>query len=162
VVNQPDGLAIVGQIFERIVGSPQQLLVLRTEQAGELMAQMRVLAMRGGASIYGWEPEDGLVSLRESGLHVPGSRRMIDALRYVMQSMHFGVYLFAGYEPHLKAVDTLLLRRMSRMPAPDKRKLVFVGPHADLPEELDGLYDRIDGRGSARPQLRLRDGRWVA
>lgn len=162
MVDQPDGLAIVGKLFERIVGSPQQLLALETAQPGELMAQMRVLAMRGGASIYAWEADTGLVSLRESGLNVPGSRRMTDALRYVMQSLHFGVYLFAGFEDHLKAVDTLLLRRMSRMPAPEQRKLVFLGARLELPEELDGLYERLDGSGTTRPRLRLRDGRWVA
>ena len=162
MVDQPDGLAVVGKLFERIVGSPQQLLALETAQPGELMAQMRVLAMRGGASIYAWEADTGLVSLRESGLNVPGSRRMTDALRYVMQSLHFGVYLFAGFEDHLKAVDTLLLRRMSRMPAPEQRKLVFLGPRLELPEELDGLYERLDGSGTTRPRLRLRDGRWVA
>lgn len=162
VVDQADGLAVVRKLFERIVASPRHLLALHTVQAGEVLAQLRILAMRGGASVYAWEPEAGLVSLRESGLNVPGSRRLTDALRYVMHSTHFGVYLFSSFEEHLKAVDTLLLRRISRMPTPNGRKLVFVGAEVEVPEELEGFFDRLEGAGTVRPQLRLRDGRWVA
>ncbi len=162
VVDQADGLVVVRKLFERIVGSSQHLLALQTVQAGEVLAQLRIFAMRGGASVYAWEPDAGLVSLRESGLNVPGSRRLTDALRYITHSTHFGVYLFTAFEEHLKAVDILLLRRISRMATPNGRKLVFLGASVEMPEELEGFFDRLEGAGTVRPQLRLRDGRWVA
>lgn len=144
------------------MASTHHLVVLETAETDDLLRRMRVLAMRSGTSVYGWEPGSGLASLRESGLHVPGSKRLTDALRYVMQSMHFGIYLFSGFEGCVLPVDTLLLRRISRTSTSSERKLVFMGRRVDLAEELDGMYDRIVGTGVARPQLRLRDGRWVA
>lgn len=161
MVENKAGLPKAQKLLDHIVGSPQRVLALETANAGDLLAQMRVLAMRGGTSIYAWEPQGGLASLRESGLHVPGSKRITDALRYVMQSLHFGVYLFSDFADCVKPVDTLLLRRISRMVMAGERKLVFVGRSVKLPEELEGMFDRITDTSASGAPLRLRDGRWV-
>jgi hypothetical protein len=86
---------------------------------------------------------------------------MSDALRYVLQSMQFGVYLFVDFESHLKPADVLLLRRISRTPTSNERKLVFAAGSTELPEELEGMYDRIAVESEMHRQLRLRDGRWL-
>lgn len=158
---QKADLPVTQKLLDRIVESAQHLIVLETVNAGEMVAQMRTLSMRGGTSVYAWDAETGIVSLRESGLNVPGSKRLGDALRYVMQSMHFGIYLFVGVAAHLRPVDTLLLRRISRMQTVNERKLVFVGERIEMPEELDGMFDWISAESEQRPHLRLRDGRWV-
>lgn len=162
MVEDSGGLRIVRRLLERIVASPAHLIMLETERCDETIALMRTLAMREGTSIYAWEPELGLASLRESGLHVPGSKRLTDALRYVTQSTHFGVYVFACDAEAIKPVDTLLLRRISRMPTSSERKLVFLQCKVDMPEELEGLFEHLAVDNELRPQLRLRDGRWVA
>lgn len=149
------------KLLDCIVRSPQHLLALDTPNVAETLAQMRMLAMRGGTSIYVWQPDSGIDSLRESGLHVPGSKRIGDALRYVLQSMHFGIYLFVDFAEHLKPAETVLLRRIARMQTPNERKLVFVGSGFELPEELDGMFERIDAGKRQQPRLRLRDGRWL-
>jgi hypothetical protein len=161
VIDKKSELPLVQKLLDRIVQSSQALIALETSSSAETLAQMRMLAMRGGTSIYAWEPESGLASLRESGLHVPGSKRMTDALRYVLQSMHFGVYLFVDFADHLRPTDTLLLRRISRLQATNERKLVFIGNRIDLPEELDGMFERFTAESEMHRQLRLRDGRWV-
>ncbi len=161
MVDKKSELPLVQKLLDRIVQSSQALIALETSSSAETLAQMRMLAMRGGTSIYAWEPESGLASLRESGLHVPGSKRMTDALRYVLQSMHFGVYLFVDFADHLRPTDTLLLRRISRLQATNERKLVFIGNRIDLPEELDGMFERFTAESEMHRQLRLRDGRWI-
>jgi len=149
------------RVLDRIVQSPHNLIVLDSANVAETIAQMRMLAMRGGTSVYAWEAESGIASLRESGLHVPGSRRFGDALRYVLQGVHFGIYLFVDADAHLRPGDTLLLRRISRMPSANGRKLVFVGNRFELPEELDGMFERLAAGTENIQALRLRDGRWV-
>lgn len=161
VVEKQAESPLMQKLLERIVRSPQHLLALETTNVAEMLAQMRMLAMRGGTSIYVWDPENGIDSLRESGLHVPGSKRIGDALRYVLQSTHFGIYLFVDFAEHLRPVDTVLLRRISRMQTANQRKLVFVGHGFELPEELEGMFERIAAQGRERPRLKLRDGRWV-
>lgn len=153
--------SLTQKLLDRIVRSPQHLIALDAPNVAETLAQMRVLAMRGGTSIYVWDPENGIDSLRESGLHVPGSKRIGDALRYVLQSMHFGIYLFVDFAEHLRPADTVLLRRISRMQNANERKLVFVGSGFELPEELEGMFERIAAANREQPRLKLRDGRWV-
>lgn len=154
-------LPVTQKLLDRIVGSPQQLVVLETDRGADAVAQMRTLAMRGGTSVYLWDPESGMSSLRESGLHVPGSKRLGDALRYVLQSVHFGIYLFVDFGAHLRPVDTVLLRRIARTQTANERKLVFVAANFEPPEELEGMFDRMTTQSESQPRLRLRDGRWV-
>lgn len=154
------GLPVASKLLDRILRSASHLVVLETANVAGTLAQMRTLAMRTGTSIYAWEPELGIASLRESGLQVPGSKRFGDALRYVLQSMHFGVYLFADLREHLKAGDTVVLRRIARMQGANPRKLVFIGTGIDLPEELEGLVEHVVATAGAPATLRLRDGRW--
>ncbi|MBZ0222873.1 MAG: hypothetical protein IT467_10280 [Dokdonella sp.] len=155
-------LPIIQKLFERIVQSPEHVIALDTDNPDELLAQMRMLAIRGGTSIYAWDPEGGITPLREAGLYVPGTKRLADALRYVLQSMHFGVYLFMAFEEFLRPAETLFLRRISRTAMRSERKVVFVGHQVALPEELDGVYQALSMAPHASQRLRLRDGRWVS
>ncbi len=149
------------KLLDRIVQSPQDLIALETTDVAETLAHRRMLALRGGTAVDGWEPESGVASLRESGLQVPGTKRFADALRYIAQSPHFGIYLFPQFPEQLKPADTMLLRRISRMQGVHQRKLVFLGDRFELPEELDGLFERLPAQDRKRADLRLRDGRWV-
>ncbi len=149
------------KLLEHIVQSPLHVIALETDNVGEALAQMRQLAIRAGTSIYAWDPEGGISPLRESGLYVPGTKRLADGLRYVLQSMHFGVYFFADFAAYLKPSETLFLRRISRMAMRSERKVVFIGQSVNLPEALDGLYASVSTRSQASQTLRLRDGRWL-
>ena len=120
-------LPIVQKLLESIVQSPQHVIALDTDHPADLLAQMRVLSIRAGTSIYAWDPEGGIAPLRETGLYVPGTKRLADALRYVLQSMHFGIYLFVDFDAFLKPAETLFLRRISRMEMHAERKAVFIG-----------------------------------
>lgn len=154
-------LPVTQKLLDRIVQSKQQLVVLETLNVGETVTQMRTLAMRGNISVYVWDPESGITSLRESGFNVPGSKRMGDALRYVLQSTHFGIYVFIEFMAHLRAVDTVVLRRIARMETAVERKLVFAGMGFEPPEELEGLFDQLRVGSEGQARLLLRDGRWV-
>jgi hypothetical protein len=161
VIEAKGDLSVTQKLLDRIVQSQHHLVVLESANVGETLAQMRMLAMRGGTSVYAWDPDTGIASLRERGLNVPGSKRLTDALRYVLQSMHFGVYLFVDFIGLIKPADTLLLRRISRMQTVNERKLVFVGSNFELPEELEGMFERLTAQTEQQHRLRLRDGRWV-
>ena len=52
-------LPVTQKLLDRIVRAPQHLVVLETANVGETIAQMRTLAMRGGTSVYVWNPESG-------------------------------------------------------------------------------------------------------
>ena len=77
--------------LDRIVDAESALVVLRTDQPEVVVEQFRQITRRSGQSAYVWYRDDGLRSLREGDVRVPGCRRVSDTLRYVLQSMHFGI-----------------------------------------------------------------------
>jgi len=152
---------VTPKLFERIVQSPQNLIAIDTPNAVDVLAQFRLLALRTGQSVYYWQAEAGITSLREREMRVPGSKRVTDALRYILQSMQFGVYLFTDYAEHLRAPNVGLLRQIARIRSGNGRKVVFVGEQVQFPDGLDEHVDHITHTQVGQSRPRLRDGRWV-
>lgn len=154
-------LLITPKLFDQILKAEGNVLGLATADVDDSLLQFRQLAVRSGQSVYLWTPENGISSMRETDVHVPGSRRLADALRFILQSLHFGVYLFTQFEEQLKPPATSLLRRIARIRTGNERKLLFVASALQFPDDIDSLVERVSPSmgGSFRP--RLRDGRWV-
>jgi hypothetical protein len=148
-------------LFERILAAPGGLVALEGDDVATRVNEFRTLARHTGQAVYLWQPDHGLVSLREAQARVPGCQRLGNALRYMQQSMHFGVYLLADLELPLSAMDATLLRQLARMPSGHVRRVVLLDPPAALVEHLGEAAVRIDVRESLPVRPRLRDGRWV-
>jgi hypothetical protein len=152
----PDGL------YATLLATASPLVVLEIASATAVIEHLRILARRQGQSIYSWSPGSGLSSLRETGIAVPGSQRPAEALRYVLQSNHFGVYLFPEITPELYAQFGPQLRQIARALPGVERKVVLMGTQIRLPAGLEALCSRLSIIQRTAPRLRLRDGRWVS
>lgn len=146
--------------FDRILGADSPVVVLETEQSEVLVEQFRQVARRSGQAVYVWRRDAGLHSLREGDVRVPGCQRIGDTLRYVLQSMHFGVYLITDVESPMGTAELALLRQLARARADHVRRVVLLGEDSALADSLEGTATVINCRAvGGRP--RLRDGRWV-
>jgi hypothetical protein len=154
------GLQPGSETLDRIIEAETALVVLRTDQPDLLVEQFRQVTRRSGQTAYVWHPEHGLRSLREGDVRVPGCRRFGDTLRYVLQSMHFGIYLVTGLPRRFEQNDLVLMRRFRRLKSDHVRKVVLLTGDEALIDSIGDLATVIGGSVSgARP--RLRDGRWV-
>jgi hypothetical protein len=161
-------LFVTPQLFDRVVSSDRSLIAIETPRGAEILAQFRHFAVRSGNSIYSWNESDGIASLRETEVSVPGSARLPEALRYIQGSMHFGVYLFHELAAQLRfsparAQVLGLLRQIGRGKnmGGAVRKVVLIDGQVSFSDGVDELFERLrDEPGSGR-RLRLRDGRWV-
>ncbi len=148
------------EIFERILDASSGLVVLDSDDVHGLIKQFRVMARHSGQAVYLWQPDTGLGSLRDAHARVPGCQRLGNALRYMQQSMHFGVYFLLGIELPLSAMDATLLRQLARAPKNYLRRVVLIDAPAALVEHLGEHAVRLSGSSQQR-RLRLRDGRWL-
>jgi len=162
VNNSVADVFVTPKLFDRIVQSPQNLIAIETPNAVEVLAQFRMLALRTGQSVYYWQDETGNASMRDREARVPGSRRSGDALRYILQSPQFGVYLFTEYAENFRPPNIHVLRQIALARAANSRKVVFVGEKVRMPEGMDKMFERIAHEQVTRTRPRLRDGRWVA
>jgi hypothetical protein len=149
------------EIFERILTASSGLVVLDSKDVHELVDQFRVIARHSGQAVYLWQPDTGLSSLRDAHVRVPDCQRLGNALRYMQQSMHFGVYLLVGLELPLSAMDATLLRQLARSPKDHLRRVVLIDVPAALAEHLGELAMHLRSEDSQPQRLRLRDGRWL-
>lgn len=152
---------VTPRLFEQILNAEGNLIGMETAQLDETLEQFRQLAMRSGQSVYLWDPENGIAALRQSEMRIPGSKRLNDALRFILQSMQFAVYLLIDFDDQIKPPNTALLRRFARIRTGNQRKMVFLSRKLSFPEEVDGLIERVSVGTTSSKRPRLRDGRWV-
>lgn len=152
---------VTPRLFEQIIESENNLIGIETAHIEDALEQFRQLALRSGQSVYLWDPHNGIAALRQSELRVPGSKRFNDAMRFILQSMQFAVYLLVDYDDQIKPPNTALLLRFARIRSANQRKIVFLARQLVFPEEVDGLVARMTPGNVASSRPRLRDGRWV-
>ncbi len=149
------------EIFERILAAASGLVVLHCEDSHALINQFRMIARHTGQAMYLWQPDTGLGSLRDAHVRVPDCQRLGHALRYMQQSMHFGIYFVVGLQLPLSTTDASLLRQLARPPKAHVRRVVLMDAPAALAEHLGALAVQLDAQDSQPRRPRLRDGRWL-
>lgn len=111
--------------------------------------------------MYHWSESRGMTSLKAIDIGVPGARKLVDALRYVEQSMHYGVYIFTQFERQMHAQAHNLLSSILELSEP--RMVILLAEHVTLPPRLHDRVEHIMDAPAVETNLRprLRDGRWV-
>lgn len=150
------------ETFERILAADSGLVVLDSPHASELIEQFRAIARQSGQAVYLWERDVGLSSLREAHARVPDCGRLDKVLRYMQESMHFGVFFLLGVALPLTASDARHLRQLARAPKRHLRRVVLLNPPTALAAHLGDLAAHLSGSDGQPRRLRLRDGRWLA
>jgi hypothetical protein len=100
-------------------------------------------------------------NLREAHAVIPGSQRLGNALRYIQQSIHFGVYLLSPFPLPLAPTDSSLLRQLARAPAGHVRRVVLLDAPPALISSFDDVAVRLGDTTHSTLRPRLRDGRWL-
>ena len=157
-MSRPDP-AITSALLQRIIETGQSLILLRCEERDLLREQLRLHSIRTGQALYVWREGEGLRSVREGQLPVPGSRRFVDALRFITQSAHFGIYFFSGYPQPFDAAMVPLLRLVSKLGGERVRRVVLLDADTQLPPTVE--FCELGWNAGAHARPRLRDGRWV-
>lgn len=154
--------SVGNDIFDRILSASGPLVALKTNDIGLLVEQFRLVARRTGQAVYLWRHGEGLASLRDAQMRVPGCQRLGDALRYILQSLHFGVYLLDMPPGVPSATDGALLRQLSRTQTGHVRRVVLLGASPTLLATFENDVASVDADWQARAAApRLRDGRWI-
>lgn len=149
------------RLYEQMLDSSSNLVLMDTPFPDDLTAYLRQMAQRRGHSIYAWDEAGGLTSLREHGITVAGSKRLSEALRFVLQSGHFGVYIFPAERGALTPQILALMRQIARGKEGGDKRVVILGTALDLPAPLRKLSCLVMHRHGPSERLRLRDGRWI-
>lgn len=151
--------AFSGQQFDDLLDRVERVLVIESTDPPGTVQQFQSFAAQTGKAVYLWRAGLGLTSLKVVDMQVPGSGRLSEALRYIANSKHYGIYGFVDFESQLKMDSFQLLRDIAKVRSGYERKVVLITGGMNLPEGLEEQCARIQHQ--PKRHLRLRDGRWV-
>ncbi len=158
----PPMVGLIDQFYEELVESGDRLVALHTGDLESSLEQFQALCRGTGRSVYHWSDHHGLRSLKAADINVPGTRGLTDALRYVVQSMHYGVYVFTGFERQIQLAGSQnLLQRIHGLEDGYDRKVLLVAENIQLPRHISRLIKHVFLEKPSQLNPRLRDGRWV-
>ena len=147
--------------YDRLLERESPVIALDCEDPESALIQFRLTSRRSGRSIYHWTEGGGLQSLKASDIAVPGTRPLVEALRYVVQTMHYGIYVMSGFERQMSSTPMNYLIQLATEPQSDERKVILIGTGLRLPRPLLRVADLISESERQALTLRLRDGRWL-
>lgn len=147
--------------FDQILQSTKNLIAIETTEVSDVVTQFRQVAVRSGQSIYLWQNDAGLLSLREGEVSVPGLKEIPDVLRHILYSTHFGVYLFNDFTELLHMPNSNILRQIARSPTANNRKIVLIGKRTKFPEGIEEHIEHMVHEIKTNGRPRLRDGKWL-
>ncbi len=152
---------VTPKLLDRIVEARSPLLSLQTDEPAESIEEFRGLTLRSGQAVYAWNGAEGITSLGASRARLPGTNRLVDALRYIVHSVHFAIYLLHDFEQQIDPPAIVLLKRLCAVEQATQPRLVFLSADFEFPEDIAESIVPLQpgGPGMARPQLR--DGHWV-
>jgi hypothetical protein len=148
-------------LHQLIEGSSSALVAVYCRGAAEIIKCLEGFSRRSGSTVYAWTNDRGLISLREDGIVVPASRRLGEALRYVQQSVHFGIYLLPVSGQQLTPPVVAQLRQITRANDSVVKRVVLLNETGDLPSSISEYCTHVQLQPRSSAKLRLRDGRWV-
>lgn len=153
--------AMKPQFFEDLFERDSRVIALHSADVEAALANFRLVCRSSGRSMYHWSENLGMVSLKAADINVPGARKLVDALRYVFQSMHYGAYIFTHFEKQMRPAAHNMLARIAEMEEP--RTVVLLAERVSLPPRLSERVDHVVDTPNAEAEMqpRLRDGRWV-
>ena len=140
-------------LHQHIEDSPSILIALYCRGAAEVVKAFEGYSRRHGTTFYAWTMDRGIV--------VPGSRRLGEALRYVQQSVHFGIYLLPVAGQQLTPPTIAQLRQITRASDGVIKRVVLLNEGGDLPASILEYCAHIQLQPRSSARLRLRDGHWV-
>lgn len=148
-------------LLQQVVDARGSIVAIATSDPAAIVDGFRHQAVRDGMAVYAWSETGGLRSLRERDVVVEGCGRFADALRYVVNSSHFGVYLMRGWRSPPDAQERTLLRQVAAIRGGHPRRVVLLGSDTELSGLPPISLVRIEQRVPEARRPRLRDGRWV-
>lgn len=149
------------RLFNAVLNADSNVVCIQTPRAEQVLDNFRLRVRQTGESAYLWRRGDGLISLREGGMRIPGCERPIDAFRHVQRSRHFGVYLMLGMPTPLSASQLSLVRSLARARGDVVRRIVLLGEDEKIAESVGDLATHLQDEVRKPSRWRLRDGRWV-
>lgn len=149
--------------IEKKIREAELFQYIASNQSESIIEALKQISIRSGLATYVWSSGAGLVNIKSGQTPLPGTRSVLDALKYANKSHYFSVYVFPGIKP----LDLLELK--STMPSAKallkvnkNTRFLFLTKEDVQFNFLTANAEEIHLVNKNKNQYKLRDGKWVS
>lgn len=138
------------QSIVKLLDSKIRLAGMETDNAKRVMELFSKFNLDSGVAVYNWSPEHGFYRLGIEHIFIPKTRMPSEALNYIANSRHYGVYLMSGFADKLEMPSLQkILTKISTQEVENEKLAVFIDDNIQVPEALASYMAKINYRPGA-------------
>ncbi len=148
--------------IEKKIRDAKLFQYIASDESDAIIEALKQISIRSGLAIYVWSSGSGLMNIKSGQTPLPGTRSVLEALKYANKNHYFSVYVFPGIKP----LDLLELK--STMPSAKtllkvnkNTRFLFLTKEDIQFNFLTVNAEEIELANKNNNKYKLRDGKWV-
>ena len=154
-------LSIINKI-ERKIREAKRFQYVSSNKSEQIIEALRQISVRSGMAIYIWSANAGLVNIKSRQTPLPGTKSVLEALKYATKNHYFAVYVFPG----INNIDLLEIK--STLPTASRflevnknTRFLFLVEENIVFSYLNKNGEEIELVNKHSQKYKLRDSKWV-
>jgi len=158
---QPLSLSVNNKI-ERKIREATAFQYISSDKHIQIIDSLRQISIRSGMAIYIWSSGTGLVNIKSRQMPLPGTKSVLEALKYAKRNHYFAVYVFPGIEvADLLEIKSTLPSAKTYLEVNENTRLLFLTKKKISFSFLTTKGDEIELINKYTQKYKLRDSKWV-
>ena len=152
----------VSQKIENSLREADVCQYIISDRSEELIETLRVMSVHSGMTIYVWTFGSGLKNIKSGEAPLPGTKGLLEALKYAQRNHYFAVYVFPAYtEENFNEIKMTLPSALMWLKTDKNTRLLFL---VDEDSQLNFLFkhaEEVELSSKGMQRYKLRDSKWV-
>ncbi len=154
-------LSITNKI-EKKIREANVFQYISSAKSEQIIEALRQISVRSGMAIYIWSANAGLVNIKSRQTPLPGTRSVLEALKYATKNHYFAVYVFPGINNvDLLEIKSTLPSASSFLQTNDNTRFLFLVKEDIVFSFLTTNAEKIELVNKHTQKYKLRDAKWV-
>ncbi len=154
-------LSIINTI-EKQIRTASSFQYISSDKTDEIVDALTQISVRSGMAVYIWLSNSGLVNIKSRQTPLPGTKSVLEALKYAKNNHYFAVYVFPGVGmKELLEIKSTLPQAGNLLVINDNFRLLFL-----INENVNFNYltknaEEIELLNKNIKKYKLRNAQWI-
>jgi len=148
--------------IERKIRKATVFQYITSNKSEQVIEALRQISVRSGMTIYIWYSKLGLVNIKSKQMPLPGTRSVLEALKYASKNHYFAVYVFpAVNNADLMEIKGTLPSANTNLKVNEHTRHLFIFNEDVFFPYLRTNGEQIELSNEHTKKYKLRDSKWV-
>ncbi|VAW37741.1 hypothetical protein MNBD_GAMMA01-107 [hydrothermal vent metagenome] len=147
--------------IERQIQSAKSFQYIASNSLEQIIGALRQISVRSGLAIYIWS-DLGLVNIQSRQMPLPGTKTVLEALKYATKNHYFAVYVFPGVNArNLLEIKSTLPTSSAYLKVNKNTRFLFLINKDTNFNFLTANAEEIQLGNQYTQKYKLRDSKWL-